>query len=173
MHERTRDGAERLMLPLGGEIPNNPHLPVLLHRHAIPPGDPAAAEKLFARNGWKPAWRNGIYGFHHYHPNAHEALAIARGQVRVRLGGEAGVTLELAAGDVVVLPAGTGHRNLGQSDNLLVVGAYPPGDPPEQFTGRPGERERALRAIPATPDPPCDPVTGGAYPGAAEPTAIR
>jgi uncharacterized protein YjlB len=164
MHEKRPDGAERLMLPTGGEIPNNARLPVLLHRAALPPGDPAAAEALFARHGWQPAWRNGIYDFHHYHPNAHEALAIAAGQVRVRLGGEAGVTLDLGAGDVVVLPAGTGHRNLGQSPDLLVVGAYPPGDPPEQFTGQPGEQLRAERAIQATLDPPCDPVTGGPYP---------
>ncbi len=167
MHERGADGAERLLLAdcasQGGQIPNNPRLPVLLHRGATPAGDPAAAEALFARHGWPPAWRNGIYDFDHYHPNAHEALAIACGQVRVRIGAEAGVTLDLLAGDVVVLPAGTAHRNLGQSADLLVVGAYPPGDPPEQFTGRPGERERALHAIPATADPPCDPVTGLAY----------
>lgn len=167
MHERGRTGAERLMLPTGqmaGEIPNNPRLPVLLHRGAIPAGDPAAAEALFARHGWPPAWRNGIYDFHHYHPDAHEALAIASGHVRVRLGGEAGVTLDLVAGDVVVLPAGTGHRNLGASKDLLVVGAYPPGMSPEQYTGRPGELEQALPAIAATPDPPSDPVTGGPYP---------
>lgn len=168
MHERRPDGAELLRLGDGGEIPNNPRLPVLLHRAAVPPGDPAAAEALFASHGWKPAWRNGIYGYHHYHPNAHEALAIARGHVRVRLGGDAaGVTLDLSAGDVVVLPAGTGHRNLGNSADLLVVGAYPDGaEPPEEFTGAPGETELAQRAIPATPDPPGDPVTGAAYPSA-------
>ncbi|NKC29226.1 cupin domain-containing protein [Falsiroseomonas selenitidurans] len=167
MHERGPHGAERLFLAdardQGGEIPNNPRLPVLVHRGALPPGDPAAAEAIFARHNWLPAWRNGIFAIDHYHPNAHEALAIAHGRVRVRLGAEAGVTLDLAAGDVVVLPAGTAHRNLGQSEDLLVVGAYPPGDPPEQFTGRPGERERALHAIAATPYPPCDPVTGHPY----------
>jgi uncharacterized protein YjlB len=165
MHDKRPDGAERLAMPLTGEIPNNPRLPVLLHHAATPSGDPAAAEALFARHGWRPAWRNGIYPFHHYHPNQHEALAVARGTVRVRLGGEAGVTLDLCAGDVVVLPAGTGHCNLGQSEDLLVVGAYPPGPAPEQFTGAPGERDRALRTIPFVRDPPCDPVTGGRYPG--------
>ena len=84
----------------------------------------------------------------------------------MRLGGEAGVTLDLAAGDVVVLPAGTGLRNLGQSPVLLVVGAYPPGEPPDQFTGRPGEKAQALHAIAELPDPPSDPVTGRPYPAA-------
>lgn len=164
MHDKRPDGAERLMLPLGEPIPNNARLPVLLHRAAVPPDDPGAAEALFARHGWHPSWRNGIYDFHHYHPNTHEALAVARGQVRVRLGGEQGVTVDLAAGDVVVLPAGTGHRNLGASADLLVVGAYPPGLPPEQHTGQPGELGKALYAIPHVPDPPSDPVTGGPYP---------
>ena len=139
MHDKRPDGAERLMLPPGGEIPNNQRLPVLLHRAALPAGDPGAAEALFASHGWPPAWRNGIYDYHHYHPNAHEALAIA---------------------------AGTGHRNLGASPDLLVVGAYPPGAEPEEYTGLPGESERAAEAIPATPDPPSDPVTGRPYPGA-------
>lgn len=168
MHDHRRDGAERLMLPAGaaatGEIPNNPRLPVLLHRAALPSGDPAAAEALFRRHGWPPAWRNGIYDYPHYHPDAHEALAIAAGQVRVRLGGEAGVVIALAAGDVVVLPAGTGHQNLGSSEDLLVVGAYPPGAEPEEFTGLPGQRAEAEPRIAATPDPPSDPVTGAAYP---------
>jgi uncharacterized protein YjlB len=168
MHEHRRDGAELLRLPAGevsgGAIPNNPALPVLLHRGAVPAGDPAAAEALFRRHGWRPAWRNGIYDYPHYHPNAHEALAITSGRVRVRLGGEAGVTVDLGAGDVVVLPAGTGHQNLGSTPNLLVVGAYPPGSEPEEYTGLPGQKPAAIGAIAAVPDPPSDPVTGAAYP---------
>mgnify|MGYP002621935374 CR=1 FL=1 len=147
-----------------GEIPNNPRLPVLLFRSAVPAGDPAAAEALFARNGWPPAWRNGIYPYHHYHPNAHEALAIARGTVRVQLGGERGQVLDLAAGDVVVLPAGVGHRNLGSSPDLLVVGAYPAGQVPEQCRADPAVHGRALLRIVATPDPAGDPVSGQPWP---------
>mgnify|MGYP001216146057 CR=1 FL=1 len=165
MHEHRKDEAELLRLPEAGGIPNNPRLPVLLHHGAVPPSDPDAAEALFAAHGWDPAWRNGIYAHHHFHANAHEALAIFRGSVRVRLGGEPGVVLDLRAGDVAVLPAGTGHRNLQQSPDLLVVGAYPRGAPAaDHCRGVPEELEDARATVAATADPPCDPVTGRAYP---------
>lgn len=165
MHEHRTDGAELLFLPQGPAVPNNQRLPVLLHRGALPAGEPEAAEALLRRHGWRPAWRGGIHPWHHYHSNAHEALAVASGHVRVLLGGEGGVQVDLAAGDVAVLPAGTGHMNLGGSEDLLVVGAYPEGSaPPDQLHGAPGERERAMHAIAATPAPGCDPVTGRPYP---------
>ncbi|CAH0186472.1 cupin domain-containing protein [Roseomonas sp. CECT 9278] len=165
MHEHRHDGAELLFLREDPAIPNNPRLPVVLHRGAVAAGDAAAAEALFRRHGWRPAWRDGIFDFHHYHSNAHEALAIVAGHVRVQLGGESGVAIDLAAGDVVVLPAGTGHRNLASDPALLVVGAYPQGaEPPDQLHGAPQEAARARHAIAATPDPASDPVTGAAYP---------
>jgi uncharacterized protein YjlB len=158
------EGPELLFFADDGSIPNNPRLPALLFRAALPPGDPTAAEALFAAHGWPPAWRNGIYPYHHYHPDAHEALAIARGSVRVMLGGEGGRALDLAAGDVVVLPAGVGHRNLGASEDLLVIGAYPAGQSPTEFRGRPGEHDRAVAQITGVPDPAREPVRGHAWP---------
>jgi uncharacterized protein YjlB len=151
-----------------GATPNNPRLPALVWRSALPQGGgPEGAEALFARNGWPPAWRDGIHPWHHFHPNAHEALAIVRGTVRVQLGGEGGAALDLAEGDVVALPAGVGHRNIGASGDLLVVGAYPPGAAPETLRaeglGREGH-DRAVHAITETPDPPGEPVRGGPWP---------
>ncbi len=157
---------EQLRFADDGEIPNNPRLPALLWRGVLPPGEPAAAEALFARHGWPPAWRNGIYRHHHYHPNAHEALAIARGEVRVQLGGPRGAVLDLRAGDAVALPAGVGHCNLRQSADLLVVGAYPAGATPEQCDGGKPAHDAALPRIAATPDPPNEPVGGTPWPGA-------
>ena len=113
-------------------MPNNPRLPLIVYRGALETGGDTAAScvALFARNGWTGAWKNGVYSHHHYHSSAHEVLGIAAGRVRVRLGGEGGQTVELRAGDVVVIPAGVAHKHEGASTDLIVVGAYPRGRPP-------------------------------------------
>ena len=146
-----------------GRIPNNPRLPLLVYRGALAPdaSDPAAAfEAAFARNNWRGAWRDGIYGFHHYHSTSHEVLGVARGSVQVRLGGEGGLATRLEAGDVVVIPAGVAHKNEGASPDLVVVGAYPGGKGPDMCGPAAQHRARALRNIPQVPLPALDPVYG-------------
>ncbi len=145
-----------------GAFPNNA-LPVVLYRQATDPpaNDPASAfEQAFEANGWSGTWRNGIYDYHHYHATAHEVLGIARGTVAVHLGGPNGKMFDLETGDVVILPAGVSHKNIGQSDDLLVVGAYPAGQDPDMNYGRPGERPRADEQIASVPLPEFDPVFG-------------
>ena len=123
-----------------GAIPNS-KLPMLVYRGAVP-ADPAAIEKLFAANRWPPAWRNSVHPFQHFHSNAHEALGVARGRAKVQFGGPAGETLEVQAGDVVVLPAGVGHCRLEKSADLLIVGAYPDNTArPDQHRGNPAEHD--------------------------------
>jgi uncharacterized protein YjlB len=149
-----------------GCVPNNPSLPLIVYRGALDaaPGCAATCEAMFAANGWSSAWRNGIYADHHYHSTAHEVLGIAAGTVRVRLGGRQGATVELRAGDVVVIPAGVAHKNEGASPDLLVVGAYPDGQSPDMHGPASQQLKRDLRRIRAVPLPAGDPVYGKAGP---------
>lgn len=143
-----------------GGIPNSP-LPVLIYRDVDAATDASACERLFADNGWEGAWRNGIYSFHHFHSTAHEVLGIVRGSASVTLGGSSGQTFQVSRGDVLVLPAGTGHCNAGSSDVLLVIGAYPDGMSWDLRRGDPAEHDEAVANIRAVPLPAADPVTGG------------
>jgi uncharacterized protein YjlB len=144
-----------------GSIPNS-RLPVLIYPGAVERiAGPAAYEELFAGNGWTGGWHDGIFPFHHFHSTAHEVLGIAAGRVSVMLGGPRGRRFELRAGDVVVLPAGTGHCNVGASSDLLVVGAYPNGMRWDLRRGDPAEHEEVLANIARVPVPDADPVRGG------------
>jgi uncharacterized protein YjlB len=146
-----------------GHIPNNPLLPLLVYEGVLQlsEADPAAVcERVFSANGWGSGWRNGIYSFHHYHSTAHEVLAVASGTARVQFGGESGPLIEVQTGDVVLIPAGVGHKNLGASRDLLVVGAYPPGQRWDLCRGTPDERPWALENIARVPLPTTDPVYG-------------
>ena len=148
-----------------GKTPNNPALPLLHYKSVVrldPRFDPAAIfEVLFEANGWVKSWRDGIYPYNHFHTATHEVIGIARGQCRVRYGGSDGTIYPLLAGDVVVVPAGVGHRRLTASRSLLVVGAYPRngGDYDEP---RPGEiaHDRAVASIATVLKPTADPVGG-------------
>ena len=148
-----------------GETPNNSRLPTIVYRSPvklIERYDPAAIfEELFASNGWQDSWRDGMYDFLHFHTHTHEVLGIARGSVRAEFGGAKGRTIDLKAGDVIILPAGIGHRRLKASRNLLIVGAYPAngGKYDELAPGDVSHRE-ALKAIARVRTPRADPVYG-------------
>jgi uncharacterized protein YjlB len=143
-----------------GRIPNST-LPVLVYHATLDPALGAAEyEELFARHGWLGAWRDGIFPYHHFHSTAHEVLGIARGTAGVILGGSQGRRFDLSAGDVIVLPAGTGHCNAGSSADLLVVGAYPNGMRWDVRRGDPAERDEVLSNIAQVPLPDQDPVAG-------------
>lgn len=150
-----------LHLEARDDVPNNPRLPVLIYEAAFPAETPdlaALMEERFAENGWPPQWRDGIYDFHHYHARGHEVLGIAAGSAELLLGGRRGRQMTLKAGDVLLLPAGTGHCRISATEDFLVVGAYPPGQSADILQG---PATAAVReAIAKLTFPPRDPVYG-------------
>ncbi|WGD54000.1 cupin domain-containing protein [Bradyrhizobium sp. CB1650] len=160
----VRDNAEPLAIVFedDGLVPNN-ILPFLVYQGAVtldPKNPEETIEKLFGANGWGGTWRNGVYDYPHYHSTVHEVLGVARGHARVRFGGDHGQELQIRAGDVAILPAGTGHQCIGASDDFCVIGAYPPGARMEVTRPTPENHAKALKTIPAVKLPPADPVTG-------------
>ena len=154
---------QRHLLEDDGSIPNNPSLPLLVYPRVLGESerDPSRCKELLAGNGWGGAWVNGVFSYHHYHSNAHEVLCVVGGNARLTFGGPGGETIEVEAGDVVVIPAGVGHKNEGSGRNFRVVGAYPRGQENYDLrTGEEGERPEVLENIRDVPLPETDPLFG-------------
>ncbi len=156
----SRVEVETLRLSRNGWMPNNDRLPVLIYRRAFETSSETAStmERIFQRNAWPAQWRNGVYTFHHYHSTAHEVLGFAGGSATVILGGEGGHDVSVQAGDVAVLPTGTGHCLLKASSDFLVVGAYPVDQHWDICRSAP-DRE-AVERMRTLSFPPSDPVSG-------------
>jgi uncharacterized protein YjlB len=153
--------------PPGDRIPNHPSFAVLIYHDVGAAKDgPDAARALFAEHGWGGSWVDGVFDFHHFHSTSHEALAVVAGAATLELGGPQGAAFDVAAGDVLVLPAGTGHRRATARDGFTVVGAYPAGQ--ESYDLLRGdsreEVEAARERIAALPAPANDPVGGAGVP---------
>ncbi|WP_027525229.1 cupin domain-containing protein [Bradyrhizobium sp. Ec3.3] len=160
----VHDKAEPLAIVFedDGLVPNN-ILPFLVYQGTVkldPKRPEETIEGLFAENGWGGTWRNGVYDYLHYHSTVHEVLGVARGHARVRFGGDHGQQLDIKAGDVAILPAGTGHQCISASDDFCVIGAYPPGSKMEVTRPTPENHAKALKTIPRVELPPSDPVMG-------------
>ena len=152
---------ERYLFHEDGCIPNSP-LPALVYRDIFDVSDDLSErmEARFARHGWTEGWRGGLFTETRFHSCAHVALGVARGRLKLRLGGDHGAFVDLDAGDVLIVPAGVGHRCESATDGLLLVGASPQGRRRDLCKGEPGTREEVRARIAAVPLPPEDPVAG-------------
>ena len=140
--------------PPGDVIPNHPRFAVLVYRD-VELDDPQA---MFAAHGWGGTWIATIFDFHHFHSTSHEALAVLSGYATIELGGPQGEAFDVSAGDVLVLPAGTGHRRARDVGGFRVMGAYPRGQ--EDYDLLREADEAARERIAALAAPPEDPVGG-------------
>jgi uncharacterized protein YjlB len=121
-------------------------------------------EKTFALHRWSGGWRDGIYDYHHYHSTAHEVLGCFGGRATVQLGGPDGPHVAIAAGDVLVLPAGAAHKRLSASADFRVVGAYERGRSYDMQLGDPSSKRSSERRMREVPPPEFDPMYGDGGP---------
>jgi uncharacterized protein YjlB len=146
-----------------GIVPNHPRWSLIIYRKAIRFTRTYEAapiiDALFEANGWGRSWRDSVYDFVHYHSQVHEVLGVARGHGLVEFGGLKGRRLLLSAGDIAILPAGTGHRLLKATKDFLVVGAYPASGAYDECTDT-RDRVRAIKRIASVGKPKTDPVYG-------------
>jgi uncharacterized protein YjlB len=146
-----------------GTFPNNIRLPVLIYRQVLRLTDgnvPRQLEALLKQNHWENCWRNGIYGYHHYHSTAHEMLCIYQGNAVLQVGGPHGIIFKTEEGDALFLPAGVAHKSLVCSQDFSCVGAYPEGTDYDMNTGKNSERPQADERIRMLADPMYDPLFG-------------
>ncbi len=146
---------EKIPFEASGWVPNNPRLPVVFYQRLDLPGDFAT---VFAGNGWTGIWTDGVFDYQHYHTGAHEVLGVASGTATLLIGGPGGRKFDVGRSDCLILPAGTGHRNLACSSDFKVVGAYPPGQHADKQTS--AATDGMLARIASVSLPKADPVHG-------------
>lgn len=145
--------------------PNN-SLPVLYYENALNDvlGDDYSSKdvvEFFENNGYEKGWIGVVKDKHHFHSNAHETLAVTKGEVTLQLGGPHADMKTFRRGDVILLPAGTAHKRLGGSENFEVVGAYPEnGENLDMQYGDASNYEAIKENIGQVELPLTDPVTG-------------
>jgi uncharacterized protein YjlB len=153
---------EILNLTDDGTIPNSKY-PVIVYHNAFSMEGDAAADLLqnrFADNGWTNSFRWKVYDFHHYHSNTHEVLGVYAGNALLQLGGPHGEKLQVRSGDIMILPAGTGHISLSHSSDFQVVGAYPGGVEPDLIKIDDQRQPEILQKVDAVAVPSSDPFYG-------------
>ena len=163
-HVETNPVIVTVKLSPNKNFPNST-LPVLIYKNAcsLPGQKNKSAEiirQIFLKHNWTNSWKNGIYNFHHYHSTTHECMGVCSGKTKIILGGPNVRRMELATGDIIIIPAGVAHKCSSFSKDFLCVGAYPQGKDYDINLGRPAELEKAAAHINKLGIPRQDPLYG-------------
>ncbi|KAL4799462.1 hypothetical protein BDV19DRAFT_400729 [Aspergillus venezuelensis] len=113
----------------------NSGLPIIHYRGVLPePLTEESVTEFLTRDRWgkmgQGTW--GHIAIRHFHPNSHECYGIFQGSSTLLLGvggGDqvGGLEVDVRAGDVIVLPAGTAHSCAKSSKDYRYIGVYPQG----------------------------------------------
>ena len=142
----------RYQIPAFKGIPNTSlqQRPLLIYHSAFQRAQASDIESHLKIVGVvDPQWRYTMYSETHFHSNTHEVLVIAKGSAKCCFGGEQNperVEATLQTGDLVVVPAGVGHRLLEDLGGFQMIGSYPKGKSWDMCYGRSGEEEK-IRGI--------------------------
>lgn len=145
-----------------GLTPNS-ILPVLIYQAIENTSNMSMAdylEHLFQSNNWTNNWRSTVLTQNHYHSTTHEVLGIAAGEVDLVIGGHLGQKILAKVGDVLILPAGTGHFSMSNENPYEVIGGYPNGLEWDLIYDETDKYEAARKRIAALELPDTDPVLG-------------
>ncbi|KEF60717.1 uncharacterized protein A1O9_02278 [Exophiala aquamarina CBS 119918] len=152
--------------------PNNDH-PVLIYRDCLPlPFTEEKTTEFLESHAWVKKGTWGHIPVRHFHPNTHECYGVFRGESTILIGcgthdsEDDGTKIDVSVGDVIVLPAGTGHCNLQSSEDYQYVGVYPEGAPQwrNELGKEPVNLEEFRKEITSVALPSQDPVNGAGGP---------
>ncbi|KAI9374977.1 RmlC-like cupin domain-containing protein [Aspergillus egyptiacus] len=138
-------------IPQWERIPNTSiqSKPLMIYHQAFE-GSPDELSKHFKNIGEVfPNWVYTMYSETHFHSTSHEVLGVVSGSARLCFGGEGNpyrFEPTVSKGDVIIVPAGVGHRLLSESDTgqgpFKMVGAYPRDKSWDMCYGQPGEEAK-------------------------------
>ncbi len=145
-----------------GIIPNS-KFPLLVYKNAFSERGNSGAdflEKKFRDHNWYNSWRWGVYPFHHYHSVSHEVLGVFQGTALLHMGDPNGEKLNVEAGDILIIPAGVGHKCISHSEDFTVVGAYPNGMDYDLVKEEKSKHAQSVKNIQKVSFPSDDPLLG-------------
>ncbi|CEN62626.1 Putative Cupin domain protein [Aspergillus calidoustus] len=138
-------------IPEWERIPNTSlqSKPLMIYHQAFDASADELCEHLEKVGEVSPSWVYSMYSQTHFHSTSHEVLGVVSGSARLCFGGEGNPDRfepTVAKGDLIIVPAGVGHRLLSEPDksggSFKMVGAYPVNKSWDMCYGEPGEEAK-------------------------------
>ncbi|KAL4809370.1 RmlC-like cupin domain-containing protein [Aspergillus unguis] len=135
-------------IPQWERIPNTSiqSKPLMIYHQAFNASSDDLSRHLDNIGEVSPSWVYTMYSQTHFHSTSHEVLGVVSGSARLCFGGEENPDRfepTVAKGDLIIVPAGVGHRLLNEVRDapgpFEMVGAYPRGMSWDMCYGRQGE----------------------------------